>query len=282
MEYIIWCDESERTGELYSNFYGGALVESTHVQYIIDRLNKKKEELNLFSEIKWIKITEAYQQKYIDILDDFFSLIEQGHIKIRIMFTDNARVPVGITKEQKENEYFLLYYQFIKHAFGLLRVSHEFGTKLHINFDKIPDSKAKSDDFKGHIFGLNYFFNKSGVFLSRDSISEVDSKSHVVLQCLDIILGSMAFKLNKKHLAKAPDSMRRGKKTRAKEAVYKFINSKIQSLYKNYKFNIGISTGMRIPPYVMETAPWEMPYRHWVFESKNSVYDETKKIRKAQ
>lgn len=282
MEYIIWCDESEKEGDLYSNFYGGALVESTHAQDIIDRLNAKKKSLNLFNEIKWVKITGTYQQKYIDVMEEFFSLIEQGYIKVRIMFTDNARVPIGITKEQRKNEYFLLYYQFIKHSFGLLRVHHQPDTKLHINFDKIPDSKEKSDNFKGYIFGLNYFFNQRNVFLPQNNISEINSKEHVVLQCLDIVLGAMSFRLNKRHLVKDHDSGQRGKKTKAKEAVYKFINSKIQGLYRNYKFNIGISTGMRTPPYEQQTAVWEMPYRHWVFESKDSNYDETKKIRKAR
>jgi len=49
-----------------SNFYGGALVAST---------NEKKQELNLFNEIK-----RNYRL--------FFSFVEQRHIKIRIMFTE--------------------------------------------------------------------------------------------------------------------------------------------------------------------------------------------------
>ena len=36
-----------------------------------------------------------------------------------IMFRQNAHVPVGLTQEQPAGGYFRLYYQFIKHAFGL-------------------------------------------------------------------------------------------------------------------------------------------------------------------
>ncbi len=35
------------------------------------------------------------------------------------MFRQNAQVPQNLTREHEENEYFLLYYQFIKHAFGI-------------------------------------------------------------------------------------------------------------------------------------------------------------------
>jgi len=280
MEYIIWCDESDKTGDLYSNFYGGALVKSTDAQYIIDRLNQKKQELHLFKEIKWTKITEAYQQKYTSIIDEFFSFIEQGHIKIRIMFTDNALVPGELTQYHKDNEFFLLYYQFIKHAFGLLRVPHPKNTKLRINFDKIPDSKEKADNFKAYIFGLNYVLNQHNIFLPSDHISEVDSHKHVILQCLDVVLGSIAFRMNKKHLHKPEGQRIRAKKTRAKENVYKHVNKKIQNIYRGYKFNIGITTGMDIEPYKFPTATWEMPYRHWRFSAANATYDATMKKRR--
>jgi hypothetical protein len=279
MEYIIWCDESDKRGDLYSNFYGGALVSSIYADYVISRLNQKKIDLNLFGEVKWTKITETYKNKYMALLDDFFDIVGQGYIKIRIMFTDNTNVPIGLTDNQKENEFFLLYYQFIKHAFGLLKVKHQKNTKLRINFDKIPDSKEKADNFKGYIFGLNYSLNKCNIELLHDNISEVVSHNHVVLQCLDIVLGSMAFRLNKKYIAKPNNSRTRGKKTQAKDAVYKFINKKIQSLYENYKFNIGISTGMRVEPYNLNTATWEMPYRHWVFSPKKSTRDWSQKKR---
>jgi|LQAB01.1.fsa_nt_gi hypothetical protein len=135
MEYIIWCDESDKRGDLFSNFYGGALVSSIHANEVIARLNQKNNELNLFGEIKWAKITETYQNKYIALIDEFFSLIAQCYVKIRIIFTDNTIVPVGLTKQQQEDEYFLIYYQFIKFDFGLLKVQHNKNTKLRINFD---------------------------------------------------------------------------------------------------------------------------------------------------
>jgi hypothetical protein len=57
-EYIIFCDESEKEGKYYSNFYGGLLVGASQYESITKRLNAVKQELNLFGEVKWEKVTE--------------------------------------------------------------------------------------------------------------------------------------------------------------------------------------------------------------------------------
>lgn len=266
MEYTIWCDESVKHGELFSNFYGGVMVSSKNKEEIILKLEEKKRELNLYGEVKWTKITENYESKYTELIDLFFSFVAQEKLKIRIMFTDNAVVPVGLTKEQRENEFFKLYYQFIKHSFGLMTVTHPPETQLRIFFDNLPDTKDKCTEFKSFILGLNRFFSAHNIALRRENIAEIDSKKHVLLQCLDIVLGAMAFRLNRKHLQK-PDGLRcRGKKTLAKERVYKHINEKIREIC-GFQFNIGCTTGCR-----GEVANrWRMPYRHWVFASSNSI-----------
>jgi len=271
MEYNIWCDESIKRGRLYSNFYGGVLVSSRDVQEIVEHLTVKKQELNFHGEVKWVKVTENYERKYIELLSSFFSFVREGRVKVRIMFTDNALVPVGLTKEQREDEFFLLYYQFIKNAFGLLSVDHEPGTRLRIHFDKIPDKAEKAARFKAFIAGLGNYFNARNVVFGGDGISEVHSHDHVLLQCLDIVLGAMAFRLNKLHLEKPPGSRFRGRKTRAKERVYKHINGEIQQIYPN--FNIGVSTGME---HGIADA-WDLPYRHWRFKSRGAVYDASRK-----
>jgi hypothetical protein len=58
---------------------------------------------------------------------------------------------------------------------------------------------------------------------------------------MDIILGAMAFRLNDLHKEKLDGSNKRGKRTIAKENLYKYILAEIRSFYPN--FNIGITTG---------------------------------------
>jgi len=106
-------------------------------------LETEKQRLGL-QEVKWNKVSAAYLEKYIAMTNLFFDLIESGKIKVRIMFTQNALSAVGLTREQKEESYFRLYYQFLKHAFGLIYSnSSSKPVYLRIYMDQLPDTKAK-------------------------------------------------------------------------------------------------------------------------------------------
>lgn len=86
------------------------------------------------------------------------------------------------------------------------------------------------------------------------------SEQHVILQCMDVILGAMYFRLNDLHKEKLPGTYRRGKRTIAKHTLYKHINTRIRRIYPG--FNIGISTGGTT------ADKWNHPYRHWLFTPK--------------
>ena len=270
VEYIIYCDESEHEGMYYSNFYGGLLVQSPDLEDIIDSIASLKRELHLYKEVKWQKVTENYLEKYKSLMALFFSFVRQGKLKARIMFTKNNFELTSLEEYHEEYRYFLLYYQFIKHAFGL-QYSNNTGRRisLRIYFDKLPDTDDKREVFKDFIFGLNRFdgFRRARITIKPDQIAEVDSHNHDLLQCIDIVLGSMQFRLNDKHKVKKPGSRRRGKRTIAKEKLYKFINAEIRKVYPN--FNIGISTGAQGD----RANYWRHPYRHWLFVPRNAVID---------
>jgi hypothetical protein len=71
-EYIVFCDESDKFGKYFSNFYGGVIVGSSQYTRISERLNNAKSEENLFGEIKWSKVTGQYLEKYKKVLSIFF------------------------------------------------------------------------------------------------------------------------------------------------------------------------------------------------------------------
>ncbi len=268
-EYSIFCDESEGKGKFYSNFYGGLIVGSSQYQRITQKLNDKKAELNFFGEVKWQKVTERYLGKYEDLIKCFFEEVIGGNLKVRIMFSQNAHQPQGLTHEDHEMGYFKLYYQFIKHAFGLSFVEAQpEGTNLRLYFDQFPDTKEKVEQFKGYLLGLNSNnrFRNANIILSKENIAEVRSHEHVLLQCLDIVLGAICFRLNDKHKEKEPGKHRRRKRTVAKEKLYKTILSEIRKT-RTY-FNIGESTGT---DGLIENR-WHCVYSHWKFQSKETVY----------
>lgn len=270
MDLVIYCDESDDEGLFYSNFYGGALVRSVHLQECIERLEACKFDLNLLCEVKWSKVTENYLDKYITLMAEFFDLIAEDKIKVRLMFRQNACVALNLTQDHVENTYFILYYQFIKHAFGL-KYCNPPGSEVRIRiyFDELPNKKEKCDRFKERVNNLSFLddFRSNNIHFPYDQLAEVDSKKHVILQCLDVVLGSMPFRLNDKHKALIHGKRRRGKRTVAKEKLYKYINSRIRDILPG--FNVGVSTGWR----GSDVAPWEHSYRHWVFESTDHEFD---------
>jgi hypothetical protein len=261
-EYIIYCDESEERGTHFSNFYGGALVTSHDLIPAVEKLKACKAEQNLFKETKWTRITENYEGKYIALMDTFFDLVKADKVKVRIMFTQNTVVAKGLTRRHIDEKYFILYYQFLKHAFGLAcSPIVPGGVHLRIYPDQIPDTREKVEQFRGYLIGLsrNPAFIERRISIKREDIADVNSKEHEILQCLDVVLGAMHYRLNDKQKEKtARNGTRRGSRTKAKERVYRHILTRIQDIYPN--FNIGISTGQPEPD-----SRWTHPYRHWLF-----------------
>lgn len=269
MEYVIYADESTARGRFYSNFYGGVMVRSVDLEDIKQALSQEKQQLNLHGEVKWSKVTANYLDKYSRLVRRFFSEVQRDRLKIRVMFTQNANVP-ELEDYHRKNEYHLLYYQFIKHAFGLPYSNPTSDPiKVRLYLDRLPDTKAKNAILKGFLNSLQSTpaFRKARILIPEDQIAEVDSHEHVLLQCLDIVLGSMQFRLNDRHKDKPEGQHRRGKRTLAKEQLYKIISREIRAIYPN--FNIGISTSQKGEA----SNRWQHPYRHWLFRPQNFSWD---------
>ncbi|MEE2731728.1 MAG: DUF3800 domain-containing protein [Pseudomonadota bacterium] len=270
-EYIIYCDESDESGRFYSDFYGGLLVRSNDLEAVCRQLTQKKQELNLQKELKWQRVTPNYLSKYQEFIDLVFAFIADDKIKMRIMFTQNIHVAKRYGDYHREYKYFLLYYQFIKHAFGLNQVNHG-GTRVRLYLDKMPDTKEKVARFKEHVFALNKNpqFRRMDVKFDREQIAEINSKDHVLAQSLDIVLGAMQFRLNDKHKDKPEGQRTRGKRTIAKHKLYNHINSHIRNIYPG--FNIGVNTSERNE----KSNRWHDAYRHWLFKPTDHEVDTSK------
>ncbi|MBV8908262.1 MAG: DUF3800 domain-containing protein [Sphingomonas sp.] len=272
--YIIYCDESDTRGAFYSHFYGGALIEASKQQALEAELQAVKDELHIFQgEMKWQRITEPYKDKYIAFVNAVFDVIERGDMKIRIMFTQNRWVPY-LAEYQYENEYFLLYHQFIKHAFGLRYCTDagEHSASAAVLLDDVPHNAAKLHAFKSYLSSLSQYpiWQRARFSIAYDDITDVNSKEHNVLQALDVVLGGIQSRLNEKHTKPVPPAKRRSKRARAKGAVYDTIKDRIFGLYPN--FNVGISTGHSGGL----TDRWTDPYRHWLFMPSAAQEDATR------
>lgn len=266
IEYFVYCDESRKTGEYFSNFYGGLIVAAGDKDEVEARIRAILAERSLTGELKWQYITKFYADQYIAVMNVLFDLLMEGRIRIRIMFTQNHLKAANLSESQVADSFEILYYQFIKHAFGFRYARPiEKHKKVRIYLDKLPVTTEKKTRFRAYIAALTNSaeFRHASVSIRMDDITDVDSHEHILIQCLDVVLGSMQFKLNAWDERKPEGASRRGSKTLAKQKVYKAINKRIRELKPS--FNIGITTGH---PNGLSDR-WEMPYRHWVFVPKS-------------
>ena len=276
-EYFLFCDESDQEGTYYSNFFGGLLIGASQYQAVTNRLESVKKSLNLLGEVKWQKVTMTYLEKYQTLMDAFFDEVAAGRLTVRIMFRQNAQKPRNLTYEQHETAYWRLYYQFVKHAFGFAHMPvADHDRHLRIYFDQFPDTGEQAARFKGFIKALEHssIFRKVRLRIRKQDITEVCSHDHVLLQCLDIVLGSICFRLNDKHKVKAAGSRRRGSRTVAKDRLRLHILKRIRHIRPN--FNIGVTTGGG------PAERWTMAYRHWCFRPSDFEFDASKTKRGAK
>jgi hypothetical protein len=84
--------------------------------------------------------------------------------------SDSGGCPRSLTDHQIEDEYFLLYYQFIKHAFGLQSFTSTLkSVRLRLYFDQFPDTRDTAKRFTNYIHDLqdNFFSKTPLVTLSK-------------------------------------------------------------------------------------------------------------------
>lgn len=268
--YYIWTDESDSFGKYYANFYGGILVCSEDYEEVLSRLKAVVESVGLAEEeIKWQKVNAYTEERYKKVIDVLFAILGEGKAKMRIFFRHRRHEPSGLTNEQRRKEYQMLYYQFIKHAFGL-RYCNPSGERIRIRLflDDMPLKREDRKEFLEAIYNLNAttIFEKANIHIQEGDVAEVNSKKHLPLQVMDVVLGAMCFRLNDKYKERGIDG-KRARRTIMKESLYKYIRAKIWELHPG--FNVGTNTGI-----TKLSDRWEQSYRHWSFVPNNSVINE--------
>ncbi len=209
-------------------------------------------------EIKREKINPLNVANYKKVIEQFFRYVRAGDIKVRIMYSPNNELnqyPHG-----QDYLYTKLYYVFIKRAFSVFYAGEDINLKIFM--DELPEKLKINKSFKKHLIsGIIHAPEnaQNKVSLYKGNIFEVDSKDHTVLQCIDVILGTIEFYINS-----TPEDLT-SKRGKAKEDMFNFIyNNYIINLCPNFNFNI--STG-----YFNCLKAWNSPYKHLVFKQKIKI-----------
>lgn len=172
--YYILCDESDNEGAFYSNFYGGILIRSIDLPKVMKRLKDKVTDLHLEKEeVKWQKVNKHMFSPYMELVNLIFDLLDEDLIKIRIFFRHNKYVPKYLNRQQMNEEYSLLYYQFLKHAFGF-----EYSNPtdrivdLNVALDEMPIDQVEKKKFKNYLVKLseNERFKEAKIRIKDDML----------------------------------------------------------------------------------------------------------------
>lgn len=255
-KYIIVCDESTKKGKNFSYFYGGAMLLESKYEMISNIINDFKTKLYL-NELKRIKITEKNYRDYIKVLELFFTFVKSGDIKIRIMFSPNDEL-LHLPKNLNES-YTKFYYTFIKNAFNIFYAKENISLRLIV--DDLPETREQCNKFKRCLkdsLNNNNKINANKVNLKLDDIAEVDSKNHIILQCVDVIVGLVDFYLNSNK-----NEIKNSKRALAKLKVWNKVYENIKVIDNN--FNI-----LETTKPVFSNRGWKKVYAHFVYHKKNN------------
>ena len=267
-EYILYADESTQKGAHYSSFFGGLLIPSDMVEPVSSALAAEKLRLNLHNEVKWKKVSQNYLVKYKLLMSQFFEFVQDDIIKVRIMFIPNSRIPQRLSKLHRANKYTLLYYQFIKHAFDYRYCNLGPGRiYLQVRMDNLPGTPPQKQEFFNFLYALNIHSkefvtsNNGEFYIPSAGIGEIDSREHDLLQCLDVVLGAMQFRLNRGYAVINPETGKRASKTIAKDELSTHILNLVRDIIPNFQ--------PEVSTWVSPEMRWRLPYRHWSFKPRN-------------
>jgi len=272
--YTVYADEAwtHDPDMRFWRFYGGAMLPSRLRTDLENELSELKDELGLQGEMKWSYTRPFNWERYARVVDLFLDSVEDRRVKLRYMWLDQLfQNPNALTAYQREYGYYILYYFFIVFAFG--PPWHDVGSvEVEALLDAFPDTPEKRFNFRQFMLSCHQFqrFENCSTFRIFD-VGHVDSHEHIIVQCVDVIIGAMGFRLNRMHQVKQSNG-RRADATKAKEKLYKRIRDRLGQIDMGERggsaFGVGVSTS-RGSDY---SNLWRHKFRQWSFK-KPGVLD---------
>ena len=233
------------------------MISSRDRSAVVAALEAEKAHLNLHGEVKWQRVTQNYLDKYRNLSSLFFTFVRDGKVRLRILFTDNATAPERLTTLNYSQRYLLLYLAFIEHAFDIrYRSPRDETVRLRILLDTLPVPVEDKRVFRRQLYRLNSgcVFQSGGVRVFPGDIGEVDSRDHVLLQCLDVVLGAMQSGMNARGYRVS------GKRSLARSQLSAHVLRQVKSIHPDFH--------MEATTPVAAGQGWQCFYRHRLYGSK--------------
>lgn len=267
--YTLYADEAwtHDPEHRFWRFYGGALLRSAERPRIENELLAVKAARGLDGEIKWSLTTPARVERFGVVVDRFLDFVESGDVKLRYMWLDQLRQdPNALTTWHREYGYYILYYFFVVFGFGL--PWHDERDTVSIEFfpDILPFEPQKRQEFRAFLLRCHnsHRFRQRAPFRIT-TVAAVDSAKHIILQCVDVIIGAVGYKLNKQYLAKP--GRRRSVSSVAKIELWQRVRDRLGLIDMGERgtrsFAVGVNTGTGTEAQ----NRWRHKFRQWDFRT---------------
>jgi len=227
--YEIWADEAwTHGGELnrYWCFFGGVMGPQPDVERLETELSKVKAAYGLKGEVKWSNVGGRNLKAYRAFVDCFIHLLQNTDLRFRQVFLDRSFVRVnelGVVEAKEDLDLqFLIYYQFLKHAFGLRHLPPAPPGDTNRILARLDDHSSQK-----HKTALESFVK------GLDPPIEVrfrDSAKSCRLQICDLLIGAAGSHGNKMHKRRQPGQRGMTDRQQPRYELAKYIYGKLRAV----------------------------------------------------
>ncbi|MCK6569718.1 hypothetical protein L6V77_01250 [Myxococcota bacterium] len=234
--FEIYADEAWTHGgeplNRYWCFFGGILGLESALDRLNTDLGKIKASHQATGEVKWTNVKASNLQCCKDMVDCVAQQIREGHIRYRQMFLDRQFVriaPNGEVEADGLTVQFKLFYQFLKHAFGLKYLPVAPHGEKHRILVRLDDHSSLK-----HKNGLRSFVENLPNYWGRHDLSIevtfVNSTRNNRLQICDLMMGAAGSHGNKAEKRRKPGQRGMTPKQKIKAELAKHIYDQLRQL----------------------------------------------------
>ena len=185
----IYCDESRpdlftTTSHEKDNYLliGGLKLLAKHRESIKESIKNLRKKYNIYSEIKWNKVSRNKIEFYKELIDIFF--LFKDNLRFRCIAVEAKKMDVEhFHDNDAELGFYKFYYQLLNH--WILDYN---------NYKIFTDLKTNRE--KNRLNILNSILNNTHLFSYISSIQALPSHQVVLLQLTDLLLGLAGARLN--------------------------------------------------------------------------------------
>lgn len=261
-ETIVYCDTSATAGDRYSNFVGVLLIGSGHLDGTLGALRMLHQRIGITETLKWSSVNGDNLRHCQQMTSALFHCIREGHVKLRLFYRANRTPLTPALEERIGGVPSQLLLRLLGQGVGFQHRSRTPSPlRLRLYFGSFPRTRPQISQFRRCFMQLQEDPKWAPLCLQvrEQDISGVAQADHLFLQLLDLVLGSLNYRVNVATVAGLIGSRQAGTQPQAKRRLSFHVSTLFQQLQPGY--NPRISTPNR--DALMHF--WTLPYRQWCY-----------------